>query len=226
MAHFRLGLTFAQQKKYDEAIAELETAVGISNDRDAIAALGYVQGLAGSKATVETVLAELDEREKTGFVTSYNRVLLAIGLNDYDAALDWLERAYDERSYWLIYLKVDPALDVLRENPRFKNLEEKIFGADGFDVQPRRKTFVEKTAAPIADRRRAKSVFCDSGGSGDCRFTAVGNLCLAAPFRFQICELAKSIRRAESENHTAHARPPRARQRIYAGREIYRLHLA
>jgi Tol biopolymer transport system component/TolB-like protein len=127
MAHFRLGLTRAAEGKYREALAELEKSVDLSNDRDTIAALGYVEGLAGNSATVETVLAELEEREKTGFVTSYNHVLLELGLKNYEAALDWLEKAYRERSYWLIYLKVDPPLDPLRAEKRFVDLEKKIF---------------------------------------------------------------------------------------------------
>jgi Tol biopolymer transport system component/DNA-binding winged helix-turn-helix (wHTH) protein/Flp pilus assembly protein TadD len=159
MAHFRLGLTLAQQKKYDEAIAELSKAVELSNDRDSIAALGFVQGLAGDAAPAEAAFRELDEREKKGFVTSYNRVLLEIGLQNYDAALDWLERAFEERSYWLIYLKFDPALDALRENARFKILEEKIFGADEKNARNAPKAFVEKSAAPLAESGKQKRYF-------------------------------------------------------------------
>ena len=151
MAHFRLGLAHTQTGDYDAAGAELEKSVKLSNDRDSIAALGYVRGLQGDFEAAKNALAELDEREKAGFVTSYNRVLLNIGLGDYAAALRWLERAFEERSYWLIYLKFDPALDVLRDSGRFKTLEEKIFGANDFAVQTPPKAFVEKTAAPTTD---------------------------------------------------------------------------
>lgn len=135
MAHFRLGLTFAQQGKYENAIAEIQKAVRISNDRDSIAALGYVHGLAGNVTEAETALAELDEREKGGFVTSYNRALIHAGLGNENVALDWLEKAYSERSYWLIYLKVDPTLDSLRGHPRFIDLQEKVFGSNSDNDQ-------------------------------------------------------------------------------------------
>lgn len=160
MAHFRLGLAHAQTGDYAEAVKEIGTAVELSNDRDSIAALGYVAGLAGDRATAADALAELAEREKTGFVTSYNRALLAIGLKNYESALDWLERAFEERSYWLIYLKVDPALDALRESVRFKKLEEKIFGANDFEVRATPAAFLEKSAAP------------GSGGGSNKRFFA------------------------------------------------------
>ena len=127
MAHFRLGLTRAQQGRYDEAIREFETSVSLSNDRDAIAALGYVNSLTGNRSQAESAESELAERERDGFVSAYNRALVRIGMGDLDAAMDWLERAFDERSYWLIYINVDPALDPLRENPRFTALLDKVF---------------------------------------------------------------------------------------------------
>ena len=127
MAHFRLGLAFAQMANFEGAIAELKTSNALSNDRDSIAALGYVQGLAGDHDAASAVLNELERRERGGFVSAYDRVLVNIGLGDQAAALDWLERAVDERSYWLIYIKVDPALDPLRPDPRFAAILAKVF---------------------------------------------------------------------------------------------------
>jgi hypothetical protein len=40
--------------------------------------------------------------------------------------LDWLEKAYEERSSILAYLQVDPRLDSLRENPRFAALMRRL----------------------------------------------------------------------------------------------------
>jgi len=44
------------------------------------------------------------------------------GLNRTDEAFDWLERAYDERSPLLGYIKADPRFDDLRNDPRFADL--------------------------------------------------------------------------------------------------------
>ena len=135
MAHFRLGLTCAQTGDFDKAIAEFEKSSSLSNDRDSIAALAYVQALAGNREKAVAALAELDEREKKGFVTSYNRALIKIGLDEKDSALDWLEKAFEERSYWLIYLKVDPALDALRKSARFAALQKEIFGISNQKIE-------------------------------------------------------------------------------------------
>jgi hypothetical protein len=48
------------------------------------------------------------------------------GLGDKHSALDWLERAYNERTDRLVYLKMDPIADPLRSEPRFAELLHKI----------------------------------------------------------------------------------------------------
>jgi len=51
---------------------------------------------------------------------------LHIGLGNLDRALDWAERAYDEKRGWLAYLNVNPMLDPLRNESRFKSLLQKM----------------------------------------------------------------------------------------------------
>jgi TolB-like protein/Flp pilus assembly protein TadD len=130
MAHFRLGLTYAQQRKFDEALTELQTSSQLSGDRDVVAALGYVHGLRGDAPSALDALEELKHREAAGFVSAYDKALVNLGLGDWEQALAWLEAAYKERSYWLIYIQVDPALDPLRTNPRFVELLEKVVGPE------------------------------------------------------------------------------------------------
>lgn len=130
MAHFRLGLTYAQQGKFDEALAELQTSSQLSGDRDVVAALGYVHGLQGDAPAAVDALEELKRRETAGFVSAYDKALVNLGLGDYQQALAWLEEAYKERSYWLIYIQIDPALDPLRTNPRFAELLDQVVGPE------------------------------------------------------------------------------------------------
>jgi hypothetical protein len=44
------------------------------------------------------------------------------GLGQTDQALEWLERACDERATWMIFLKVHPYFDNLHPEPRFQEL--------------------------------------------------------------------------------------------------------
>jgi hypothetical protein len=55
-------------------------------------------------------------------VTPYGVALVHAGLGDRDQALAWLARALDDRSHWLVWLRLDPRLDVLRSDRRFADL--------------------------------------------------------------------------------------------------------
>jgi hypothetical protein len=52
--------------------------------------------------------------------------LIHAGLGDRDEALAWLEKAYDERSDYMPYLRLEPMLDGLRSDPRFAALVERV----------------------------------------------------------------------------------------------------
>ena len=121
-ARFRLGLTYVQKEMYEEAIAEFQWVLGASNDRDAVAALGYVHAMSNQRAKAEGALAELKERAKQEYVPSYDMAIIHVGLRETAQAFDWLEKAYEERSYWLTFLRVDPILDSLRTDRRYTDL--------------------------------------------------------------------------------------------------------
>jgi tetratricopeptide (TPR) repeat protein len=122
MAHFRLGLAYEQKGMYEEALAELQTSKALSGDRDVIAALGHLYAVTGQRERAMQALTELEERKKQTYVSSYDLAIVYAGLNERELAFAWLEEACEERSYWLIYLKVDPILDNLRSDPRFADL--------------------------------------------------------------------------------------------------------
>jgi DNA-binding winged helix-turn-helix (wHTH) protein/Tfp pilus assembly protein PilF len=127
MAHFRLGLAYSELGRFDEALAELEAAMRLSNDRDVTAALGRVRAMMGVRAGAEQAIAELDARSKDTFVSPYALAAIYAALGEKSRALDLLEQAYEEKSYWIIYLNVDPALDPLRDDPRFMALVRRVF---------------------------------------------------------------------------------------------------
>jgi len=47
-------------------------------------------------------------------------------LSENSQAIDWLEKAYEERSVWMAWLKVEPIYDPIRSNPRFQALYNKM----------------------------------------------------------------------------------------------------
>jgi serine/threonine-protein kinase len=122
MAHYRLGLTLAELRRFDAALAELEISRRLSNDRDVVAAIGRVEAMRGNPAGAEAALAELDVRARDTFISPYQIAAVHAALGDADRAIEWLTRAVGERSYWVIYLNVDPALAPLAADPRLAAL--------------------------------------------------------------------------------------------------------
>ncbi len=70
----------------------------------------------------ETLLTELHERSEGRYVSPVAFVWLYLGLDDADQAFRWLEKAHEEGRGWLAYLKVDPFLDSVRDDPRLAEL--------------------------------------------------------------------------------------------------------
>jgi adenylate cyclase len=60
------------------------------------------------------------------YVSPFYVALVVGGLRQNDQGLDWLEKAYQDRSNGLIFLKVDPERDSLRSNPRFQSLQRRV----------------------------------------------------------------------------------------------------
>ena len=60
------------------------------------------------------------------FVTPYGVALVYAGLGDKDTALTWLERAFDKRSHWLVWLRLDPRWRDLHSDARFVELVRRM----------------------------------------------------------------------------------------------------
>ena len=126
-AYWTLGHTYAASGRFAEAVAAAEKAVALS-DRvpGALGILGLVYGFAGRKDDATKVLHELLELNKQRYVTPASMVNVYIGLGDKERALFWLEKAYEERSNYVAYIKVFPIVDPLRSDPRFQDLVRRL----------------------------------------------------------------------------------------------------
>ncbi|MDQ2841461.1 MAG: winged helix-turn-helix domain-containing protein, partial [Acidobacteriota bacterium] len=111
-AHYNLGGAYAQAGMYQEAMRAFETAARLSGVRLADAALGYAYARLGD---IPRAVAILDEMEKLG-ADPTRLALILLGLGKLDCALEKLEQAFEERSFWLVYLQADPVYDDLRSH--------------------------------------------------------------------------------------------------------------
>ncbi len=103
-----------------EALA-LEGAAAYSQ-----ATLGWLLARSGRRDEAEATLRKLEAARERGYVSAVAFAILHIGLGNLSSALDWAERAYDERRGWLAYVNVNPLFDPLRNEPRFAALVRKM----------------------------------------------------------------------------------------------------
>lgn len=126
-AYRNLGLAYLQQGKLESAIGALSKAVTFSGGELAFESyLGFAHAAAGKEKEASEVLANLQEIAKERYVSAYNFAMIRLGLGEIDDALEWLEKAFEERSGFLPFLKVEPMLDPLRGDSRFDNLLRRI----------------------------------------------------------------------------------------------------
>ncbi len=81
-----------------------------------LAMLGQAYAAAGKRDEMKDVLGKLTERAKHQYVPSYWIAVVYVGLGDKDQAFTWLEKAFEDKSSWLVWAKVEPRFDVLRSD--------------------------------------------------------------------------------------------------------------
>jgi len=125
--HRLLGLTYVQLGMYDEAAAAFrEAAASADNPARSNADLGAVAALKGKTTEARAVLDALRVEARERYVSPVAFVTLHSALGETDEAFEWLERAHADRRGWLAYLRVEPRLDGLRNDPRFTRLLERM----------------------------------------------------------------------------------------------------
>jgi lipopolysaccharide biosynthesis regulator YciM len=82
--------------------------------------------LSGEKTKAVEVLTNLKELSEQGYSLNYDIAFIYCGLGDKEKAFEWLEKAYKEKEEGMEYLKVDPAWEILRSDPRFKSLLKRL----------------------------------------------------------------------------------------------------
>jgi len=125
-AYVTLGSAYAKMGMHDEAIGIIQKAIEVSGDRMKLAALGRAYAVAGRTDEALQVIDDLKALSEERYVTPYAFTLIYASMGENDEAMTWLRRACDEGVSDLIYLKVDPFLDNLREDPRFAVLLKKV----------------------------------------------------------------------------------------------------
>jgi adenylate cyclase len=113
--------------KLAEAVATFKRGLQLEGNTELHPGLGHAYALSGDKAGAYKVLDQLNALSKQRYVAPYNEAVIYAGLGEKDKAFEWLNRAFEDRSYLLaVYLNTDSRLDNLRPDARFSELRRKM----------------------------------------------------------------------------------------------------
>lgn len=120
------GLALLQARHFDDAIAAINDSLEPSTTGANLGALVAAHAAAGHRQKANEALQRLREISTHSFVPAVSFMFAYAALGKKSEALDWLERAVNERSATLTVLKLTPLLDSLRDEPRFRTVLKRM----------------------------------------------------------------------------------------------------
>ena len=127
LAHVMLGLAYARKRMPERAVAAAQKARSLAGSRpDVIGFHGYALALAGRRDEALTTLDDLRRLAWPREPSPFPMAVVYVGLEDSDRAFEWLEKAFEQRSWELPMLKGEAIFDALRPDPRFPALLDRL----------------------------------------------------------------------------------------------------
>ena len=122
-----LGYALAFQHKFDEALVIVQEAIDTFGPvKTFVPILGVLHALAGRRDKALQVLQSLEEISRTTYVTPLTALVVYAALTELDAAFEWAHRSIDEHEPMMLYLKVHPLFNPLRDDARYPALLRRV----------------------------------------------------------------------------------------------------
>jgi tetratricopeptide (TPR) repeat protein len=126
-AYWMLGLIQEQRGDFDESIAAFKRAIQLSPQSPRMkGALGRSLALSGKRHEAEEILSELQELSTARYISPFEFASIYFSLAQTELGLEWLRKAFKDRCFELLAIKVDPRFDPLRNNPVFVELANQL----------------------------------------------------------------------------------------------------
>ncbi|MFT6866268.1 MAG: tetratricopeptide (TPR) repeat protein [Cyclobacteriaceae bacterium] len=128
-----LGMAYVELKEYDKSIETYYKAFELSDGTVEVGAgLGHALGQAGQTALAKEMADYYEEAAQENYLPPVQRAFVHIGIKEYDKALELLEQAYKEKSWFIIFIRSEPWYDPIRRD-RERNVRfQKIVNQMGF----------------------------------------------------------------------------------------------
>jgi serine/threonine protein kinase/Tfp pilus assembly protein PilF len=128
LTHATLGMVYLQKSMYDEALAEFQREKALSSawDHEIECFTGIAYAKIGKKDKAMRVINDLIKRREKEYASPYYIAKIYFALDEDNHGFKWLNIGYQEKENLLLEIKVDPAFDGVRSDPRFKKLLKKV----------------------------------------------------------------------------------------------------
>jgi eukaryotic-like serine/threonine-protein kinase len=126
-AHTDLARSLEALGRFDESRQQYEEGRRMSGGIAGPSfGLGHLEASSGNQAAARRILQELIEARSRRVVSAWGIAALHASLGDVDEAFRWLDVAVDEHATGLIFLRVHPRLDPIRQDPRYQTLLRRV----------------------------------------------------------------------------------------------------
>ena len=122
MAHLFAASGYIEKGMYPEAIEEGRKTIEVEPQSRSFSFYGYALAKSGRQQEARNELRGVLESSRDQWVSPYSIAMIYNGLDDRDQTLAWLERGLRERDPRMVFLKVEPKWNNLRNDPRFQNI--------------------------------------------------------------------------------------------------------
>lgn len=127
LAGLVMGWTYEQKGMYQEALSALQKASGGGPS----SSVAHALALSGRREAAQDILDKMSQDSAKKYVSPYDIAVIHTGLGENDRAMEWLNKAFDEHSGFLVYVYLDPRLKSLHRDARFQDLLRRM----GFENQ-------------------------------------------------------------------------------------------
>ena len=127
LGHWALGIGLNDAGAVQEAVSSLERAHELSGGIPfTLGFLAYAYGCARRRDDARRLLEHARTLSETGYVPPTTFLMGYVGLEDWDAAFEWMDRAIEGRDPIIMPIKTFPFLDPVRDDARFRTLLRKM----------------------------------------------------------------------------------------------------